>query len=614
MTPAAPRRFRLGLRREVSILLPTALLLLVVLSTFTLFSYRSAVVRLTEERRNEAAALARVAAERLAARGGSGPLLSLLEIAPRARGMAVLGSGGDGGQGGKGAAAEAVWGEIPAGDLAAPLVDGWPVEALGVGPGGPGLEGAVAGFAPFNGPDGRRRLVRLDLPAGELLRQRDSLKILVPAVLALETAVLLLVLFYLSHLLTPYETLLARAREVGATGALPAAEREDEVAFLLAAFDYALTELKERQVERSEEDIATLERTLAASLESGVLLLDRHGKVLALNPVGSRLLDVETPPPGIALAELLAGQPELSAVLAEAVAAGRSLKREECTVHTGGGERTLGLTAHPLSRGDGSVRGYLVLFADLTEVLREAQETRLAESLASLGELAGGVAHELRNGLATLRGYLTLIERRPDEDSVADYLGEIRRETDHLGRVVEDFLSFARPGTARLAPVSLEKVARSAAADPALDGMPVTVDVEPEGGADFAGDEQLLSRALRNLLHNAVQAEREAGRAGPVEIRVTTTPGGAALTVEDRGRGLPPQVRQHLFAPFVSGRPGGVGLGLALARRIVVLHGGRLTLEDREGGGTRATLFFPQGKVVTGGSAEAGETAAPPAS
>ncbi|HEX7182600.1 MAG TPA: sensor histidine kinase, partial [Thermoanaerobaculia bacterium] len=112
----------------------------------------------------------------------------------------------------------------------------------------------------------------------------------------------------------------------------------------------------------------------------------------------------------------------------------------------------------------------------------------------------------------------------------------------------------------------------------------------------------LLERVLRNLLHNAAQAEREAGGRGPVEASIELQPEGVQLAVEDRGPGLPEEVRERLFHPFATGRRGGVGLGLALAHRIVVLHGGRIRLEDRPGGGTRAELFFPRDTIVTVGN------------
>ncbi|HEY0511181.1 MAG TPA: ATP-binding protein [Thermoanaerobaculia bacterium] len=583
---------RLGLRREVLILLPIALLLLVVLSTFTLFSYRNAITLLAVERQQEAARLARVVADRLAASssasgtGVPGPTV-LREPPPAARGVALLDSKG---------AVIAASGELPAGGLLAPLAGRRLDGPLGVGPdeGSPDL---VTGFAPLGGAAGRR-YVRVDLPAEVLARQRRALSVLTVAVLSINAALSVLLLFFLRHLLTPWETLLARARQVGGAGEAG----EDEVEFLLATFERSLAALAGRPGRTVEDDIAALERTLSASLQSGLLLIDREGRVLALNAVGAALLGTGLPEPGAPLAEVLAGQPELREVLAAAVTEGTAPQRQECAVRPGpeGTETlTVGLTVHPLRRDDGEVRGLLVLFADLTEVQRRAEESRLAESLAQLGEMAGGVAHELRNSLATLRGYLTLIERRPDEDSIADFLSEIRGEADHLQRVLEDFLSFARPGTARLTEIPIGRLLRRAAADPSLAGVEVKVHLPVAEEIVLRGDAQLLERAVRNLLHNAAQAELEAGRRGPVEVSAALESEGLEIAIEDRGPGLPEEIRSRLFHPFATGRSGGVGLGLALAHRIVVLHGGRIRLEDRPGGGTRALLSFPRDTIVT---------------
>lgn len=562
---------RLGLRREVLILLPAALLILVVLSTFTLFSYRSSLDRFAEDRREEAVRIARAVAGLLAGRDRLPESSELRQIAPAAAGIAIVDAAG------------------------VPLVQSvdLPVVAIpAAGSLGPdaSLSDAVAGFAPL--PEGR--WVRVDLGAEVLAVQRRMLKVLMISVLSINGALIVLVLAFLGHLLAPYEALLARARAMAGNAGDEGAER-DEMQFLLETFEEAIGALAGRDARRAEDDIAALERTLAPSLQSGLLLLDRDGNVLALNAVGAELLGVAPPVPGTPCTEVLTGQPELCELLIGAVASGSAPSRAECDVRSGRGEAlTVGLTVHPLRRDDGGTRGFLVLFADLTEVRRRAEESRLAESLARLGEMAGGVAHELRNSLATLSGYLTLIERRPDEESVADYLAEIRHEAAHLERVLDDFLSFARPGTARMGELSLDRLLRRAASDPSLAGMEVQVESDPAGEVWLRGDPQLLERAVRNLLHNAAQAEREAGRSGPVRAAVALRDDGVVLAIEDRGPGLPPEIRERLFHPFATSRRGGVGLGLALAHRIVVLHGGRIRLDDRPEGGTRAELFFPR--------------------
>ncbi|MBV8200693.1 MAG: PAS domain-containing protein [Acidobacteria bacterium] len=643
-TPAAGRddagkRTRLGLRDELLLLVPAALLLLVVLSTFTLFSYRSALLRLRDERQQEAQRLARGVADRLVEAGEAGeagqagaaaPAMDRLRLlAPGARAVGLVDARGR---------LLASSGELE------PLPVPATATATNLRPFARGpddeLPDTVAAFAPVLVPAAARAggavlYARVDLAAGTLAAQLRAIRVLSWVVLPVNSALVVLVLLLLRRLLTPYETLLARARQLGQ----PAAAGEDEAEFLVATLERALEALAEQTLgpaargagqqralagggdpegRRIDDDLAALERTLAASLESGLLLLGRDGRVLSLNALGAALLGAAAPkaagepPPHVA--ELLAPHPELLALIDAAIALGRPVNRQECTLRSAAGEPlALGLSVHPLRRDDGATRGYLVLFADLTEARRRAEESRLTERLATLGEMAAGVAHELRNSLATLRGYLTLIERRPDEESIADFLAEIRRESDHLQRVLEDFLAFARPGTARLQLFSMQALAHRAAADPALAGVEVKVHAAgrqdaraPSAAAGdeapLLGDPQLIERALRNVLHNAAQAEREAGRQGPVQMTVADQPAGVEVTVADRGPGVPEELRARLFHPFVTGRAGGVGLGLALAHRIVTLHGGRIRLDDRQGGGTLARLFFARDTFVTDGN------------
>ncbi len=572
---------RLGLRREVLLLLPLAMLALVLLSTFSLIAYRHGIESLRAQRHDEARLLARELAQRLAA----APTLStalLREAAPLVRRAAVVDEGGR---------LVAVNGEFEQGDPLAPLA-GRPSSVVALGPASE-LPETVAAFAPFQRGT-RQLMLRIDLPADLLSRQLRGLRILWWVALPLNFLVVALMFLFLRFLLRPFDALLEQARRVDAGGS----EAEDEVAFLVGTFERAVAALA-RSERSSEDEIATLQQALAPSLESGLLLLDRQAKVLALNPVGRELLGVDQPAEGRPARQVLAGQDELLALLDAAATEGRGVARREVAVRAAGELRTLGLTVHGLRRDDGEVRGFLVLFVDLTEVRRQAEEERLAEGLEQLGELAAGVAHELRNGLATLRGYLTLVERRPEEGTLRDYLVEMRRESDHLARVVEDFLTFARPESARVEVVDLVAVARAAAADPALPAGAVEVEPPADPAPRVNGDPELLERAIRNLLHNAVRAELD--HRGEAAVRCRLTAGGETLelVVEDRGPGLPAEIRQRLFQPFVTGRPDGVGLGLSLAHRIVGLHRGSLRIEDRDGGGTRAVIAFPADTFVT---------------
>lgn len=252
--------------------------------------------------------------------------------------------------------------------------------------------------------------------------------------------------------------------------------------------------------------------------------------------------------------------------------------------------------------------------AELTEAYRRSREERLAESLRQLGELTAGVAHEMRNSIATLKGYVALIDRDPGRARLSqdldEYLQEIRRESEHLHRVLEDFLSFARPGSVRLAQVDIRQTLLRALEDPALGGQPYRLQVAAEGGWEVSGDAQLLERALRNLLSNAAGAQQRAGREDrSLEIALARQGESVVIELRDFGDGIPAELLPRLFEPFAAGHPKGVGLGLALTRRILLLHGGEIEIRSVEGGapgaaGTIARIRLP----VAGDSGNSGET------
>ena len=569
------RRKGVAQRHEVLILLPVALLLLVLLSTYTLLSYRSAVGLLVEERQAEAAQLARQLSGLLLSEPGLPDADALRRRLPQAR-VSILDATGD--------------------HL--------------IGTTAPAVSEVVVGTARFK--RGSEILtVKVELSAALLRSRQRGLEILSPVLLSVNGAITLLVLLFLRRFLAPFDRLVEKARDAGQVP-----DSKNEMIFLIETFEKALEALaRPADSERAEiDEMKALEKTLARSLESGVLLLDARGIVLALNEIGASLLDIDSWQTGEPVAALLERHPKLAALLERAIERRQPVQREECAIEWSGSERIIGVTAHPLRRDDAALRGFLVIFADLTEVQEEVRERQLVDSLSQLGELTAGVAHELRNSLATLRGYLTLIERGREGESIGDYLGEIRRESDHLQRVLEDFLTFARPGSARPQDVDLLGLVHRAAADPALGETAVAVETEAivGGEPDFHvwGDPQLLERAVRNVLSNAAQAQRDVGCRDPVRARLAIRASGVEIAIEDRGPGLSPEAREKLFDPFFTQRAGGVGMGLALTRRIVLLHAGRIVIGDRLGAGTeagteagtRATLWIPRGKIATKGN------------
>jgi signal transduction histidine kinase len=245
---------------------------------------------------------------------------------------------------------------------------------------------------------------------------------------------------------------------------------------------------------------------------------------------------------------------------------------------------------------DGQVQGAVCIFSDLSAVVELEEQLRLKDSLARLGELTAGLAHEFRNGLATIHGYARLIDPDKLPDEFKPYIGGLRAETDSLREVVTNFLNFARPTQLAVAPVDMRSVAERAADD-------VRAEVEANGGSlvltgEYAmvlADEVLLRQAFSNLCRNALEACVEANRQPRITIESAIDRSAHVLrvVVSDNGPGVDPSLGDRVFQPFVTGRSRGTGLGLALVQKIVVTHNGRISAGRSDDGGAAFQVTLP---------------------
>jgi PAS domain S-box-containing protein len=214
------------------------------------------------------------------------------------------------------------------------------------------------------------------------------------------------------------------------------------------------------------------------------------------------------------------------------------------------------------------------------------------ERLAALGELSAVVAHEVRNPLGVIFNSLGSLRRllHPTGDArlLLDIVGE---EADRLNRIVGDLLDFARPITPVLQPGALEAVVDEAVAAALAEGTGVVVD--REAAADLPRvpmDARLVRQAVLNLAANAIQAMP---RGGWLRVRMRAARGGVLLELEDTGPGIPDEIRARIFEPFFTTKAAGTGLGLAVVKRIVELHGGEITISRAPGGGTLVQVLLP---------------------
>lgn len=229
-----------------------------------------------------------------------------------------------------------------------------------------------------------------------------------------------------------------------------------------------------------------------------------------------------------------------------------------------------------------------------TERLAQS-ERRLRESdrLASLGQLASAIAHEVRNPLAVIRSWVQnlseeLPETAPGARSTCTLLLE---EVDRVSHVTQSLVAFARPLPVRRAPVPvaevLERTQLLAARMLAEGADRLEVKSDAIGARLVSADADLLCQLLLGLVANAAQVAPEGS---PIVVDARVAGAEVELAVEDRGPGVPAELRAKIFEPFFTTRPGGTGLGLAVARQIATAHDARLDVEDRPGGGARFVL------------------------
>jgi len=347
--------------------------------------------------------------------------------------------------------------------------------------------------------------------------------------------------------------------------------------------------------------------TIVEHLGSGVISVDSGGRVLHLNRTAAEMLGVGAEAArGRSLREVLApAAAPLAGVLELGLLDGTPVQRREIDVRREDRVVPIGVGTTIFRGRDEEITGVAALFQDLTEIRREAEVQKRKERLAAVGELAAGIAHEIRNSILPVSGSVQLLAQELKlQGEQAKLFEVIERETDNIERFVSALLSYTRERRLMLVDLDLAELLRGSARDLDL-GRPdpprVVLELMP---APVTADGDQLRQVVRNLIANAADA---AGPRGTVTLRSGTGVQGAWLEVADNGPGIPADKRDSVFRPFFTTKPGGTGLGLSIAARIVEDHGGVLELV----GASRGTVF----RVTVPGAvrAEAGDVSVPAA-
>jgi two-component system sensor histidine kinase PilS (NtrC family) len=346
-------------------------------------------------------------------------------------------------------------------------------------------------------------------------------------------------------------------------------------------------------------DLRAFNEHIINSLLSGLITADAEGRILTFNRAAAVIIGVSASQViGRDVIEVMQIPEAVRARLA-GLGAGRSLRVDSQHRTRDGRLIDVGFTASTLIFPEGG-RGYLLSFQDVTDVRRLEREARLRQRLAAVGEMAAGIAHEIRNPLASMSGSIQVLRQElPLSDDQAQLMDIVLRESERLNETIKSFLAYARPQRSATATLDVRKVLQDTARllrNSAEVRSHHVIDVEVASDPVWCeADENQIRQIVWNLATNGLRAMASGGR-----LLLTVAPDTAVaeadsvvLTVQDQGCGIPAADLDSIFQPFRSSFERGTGLGLAIVHRVVTDYNGSIDVSSQVGVGTTVSVRLP---------------------
>jgi len=400
-------------------------------------------------------------------------------------------------------------------------------------------------------------------------------------------------------ILRPFRRMRDAAREAGRWSE----PDNDDVGAVIKSYETIIDELKADEAklkqlyDETSDKAQRLERWnryVLKSIGSGIIVFDLSGKVVSCNGAALTILGYsEDQVVGKHYLVAFPRENELSFLVEAALERGETSGRRELELELVGSNTVwLGVESSLIFDDTGRTIGVTLHCTDLTEIKKLHSELEINRRLAALGEMTGGLAHQLRNSLAAISGFAQLLVKKTTaEPTLADLAQSIKAEAAASESMVSRFLTFARPlsiseeacDLRRLLADCVEKLSLG------LSQKEINLRIDGPGEMPIIADSLLLKEALTNLIDNSVQA---VGFGGRIDISCSAIGTDLHIIVADNGPGIAAGFRDKIFTPFVSSKPSGTGLGLALTRKIITLHNGTISFDPspRVGAVCRITL------------------------
>jgi two-component system nitrogen regulation sensor histidine kinase GlnL len=343
------------------------------------------------------------------------------------------------------------------------------------------------------------------------------------------------------------------------------------------------------------------------SVGDGVIVVGRDGVITLFNPAAEEITGFSRrQASGAVFEKLFSQEATLLEMVTKTIRTGITISdHENVVVRSTGKVKPVAVTCYPLMLASGENIGAILTLKDITYIRELEAAVRQADRLSTLGTLAAGLAHEVKNPLGGIKGAAQLLERELTQESeMREYTRVMIRETERIDHIIRELLELASPRGLRLTPVNLHKVLGDILLlqKQAVAGRDISFSKQFDPSIpDIMADEEMLTRLFLNLIRNAIDAMGETGQLTVVsrvvsDYRMTQNERHSrmvAVEVADDGPGIPRDDLENIWTPFFSTKSSGTGLGLTICHKIVAEHRGMIKVDSDPGHGTRFTILLP---------------------
>lgn len=364
-----------------------------------------------------------------------------------------------------------------------------------------------------------------------------------------------------------------------------------KVGFVVDTFHELVSKLKDKEKEledlrqRAEDRATTIEgynENILQSVPSGVISFDENLKITKINYAAEKILELKS--------ETIIGKSHeevLNKPITDLLHKRHFLERGEISYITNSGKKIwLGLTLSPLKNREGKTIGQLLVFTDLTHLKAFEAQMALRDKLSTLGEISAGIAHELRNPMGVIAGYTKILSKKVDE-SLKSTVDAISKEIIVMDRIISDFLSFAKVTELNISDVNIKKIIGNCISSVIGEKEDIKLNLHIDEIPIIKADEVLLRQAFTNLLQNSIEAMPNGGN---LTISISTISEDEEkflkISISDTGHGISENIIDKIFLPFFTTKERGTGLGLAIVHKIIISHGGTITVDSNKNGTT----------------------------